>query len=403
MSITRDGTSASSTSKGKAHYLFDLDGFSGNVTELLEAFRRFYGNFDIAYSFKTNYLKAACDTILSLGCCAEVVSPFEYEYAKQLGFPDRRIIFNGVIPCDVKYSVLRAGGMVNVDCLDEYLRLEALAEREKAHISVGVRVNFEVDGATSRFGVDLTGDDFKTIIRRVARSRFVSLGGFHHHLHGRRSVRYWKRRALTLAAMVKEYDARYVDLGGGMWGKMPESLSRQFSEKPDAYADYGKQIGGILAEMFPDASVKLIIEPGIGLVGTVMECVSHVVGIKSICGKQYVQLDIDGADTAFDYNCDANRIRKPFRILRSGETPPVRLTGADFVGTTCTEIDTLVRDFNGELSVGDAIIFENVGAYSLVTSRQFITPRLGVYDAQSRECLLNPETSDDMFRNYLNF
>lgn len=388
-------------SKGKAYYLFDRHGFSRNVTELLGAFRRFYNNFEIAYSFKTNYLKAACDAILSLGCRAEVVSPFEYEYAKRLGFPDRRIIFNGVIPCDVKYSVLRAGGMVNVDCLDEYLRLESLAEREEARISVGVRVNFNVDGATSRFGVDLTGDDFKTIIRRVARSRFVSLGGFHHHLHGKRGVRHWKRRASALTSMAKEYGARYLDLGGGMWGKMPESLSEQFAEKPNAYEEYGKAIGGMFAEAFPDASVKLLIEPGIGLVGNVMECVSHVVGIKSIRGKQYVQLDIDGADTAFDYNCDANRIRKPFRILRTGNGSPVRLTGADFVGTTCTEIDTLVRDFDGELSVGDTVVFENVGAYSLVTSRQFITPRLGVYDAHSMERLREPETAEDMFKKYL--
>ena len=60
---------------------------------------------------------------------------------------------------------------------------------------------------------------------------------------------------------------------------------------------------------------------------------------------------------------------------------------ADFVGTTCTEFDVLVRDFTGELSIGDSIVFEHVGAYTLVTSRQFITPRLGVYDLHTLECL----------------
>lgn len=387
--------------RSEPHYLFDRDGFGQNIDELLEAFLPVYGNFALAYSFKTNYLKAACETIKEHGCFAEVVSPHEYSYARALGFPDSKIVYNGVIPSDDKLAVLAGGGMVNIDSLAEYERLADMAQELSTRISIGVRVNLDVPWATSRFGIPPEGEDFAAIMERMTQNDFVSLGGFHSHIHGGRDVGCWMERAEALIALAKQYGARYIDLGGGMWGKMPEELAAQFKSRPNTYQEYGNAVGGLFAKEFPDESVKLIVEPGIGLVGSAMECVSHVVGIKEIRGKQYVQLDINGAATAFDYNCDANGIRKPFRIIRTGTGQPVALVNANLVGTTCTEIDVLVRDYCGVLAVSDTIVFENIGAYSLVTSRQFITPRLGVYDSRTMECLREPEGFDDMFGKYL--
>lgn len=386
---------------GEPHYLFDRESFGENIDELRAALLSGYGNAAVAYSFKTNYLKAACETVREHGCFAEVVSPLEYEYARRLGFSDGSIVYNGVIPSDTKFNVLAAGGIVNIDSLAEYERIEELAHLSGIPISIGVRLNLNVSWATSRFGIPPEGEDFHAIMERIAKDSLVSLGGFHSHVHGGRDVRCWEERAEVLIGLAKRYGARYIDLGGGMWGKMPEELKTQFKSRPNTYQEYGEAIGGLFAKAFPDESVKLIVEPGIGLVGSEMECVSHVVGIKEIRGKQYVQLDINGAATAFDYNCDANRIRKPLRIIRTGTGQPVAMTNADLVGTTCTEIDVLVRDYCGVLAVGDTVVFENVGAYSLVTSRQFITPRLGVYDSRTMECLREPELFVDIFGKYL--
>ena len=280
-------------------------------------------------------MKDACDAIRDRCCFAEVVSPQEYSYASALGFPESRIVYNGVIPDDGKLAVLAVGGMVNIDSLAEYERLAWMAQQLSTHISIGIRVNLDVPWATSRFGIPPEGGDFAAIMERISQNSFVSLGGFHSHVHGGRDVRCWVERAEALIDLAKRYGARYIDLGGGMWGKMPEGLKAQFKSRPNTYQEYGEAVGGLLAKAFPDESVKLIVQPGIGLVGSAMECVSHVVGIKEIRGKQYVQLDINGAATAFDYNCDANRIRKPFRIIRTGTGQPVGLLNADLVGTTC--------------------------------------------------------------------
>ena len=123
MRITRNETSAPYGSSGDPHYLFDREGFGQNIDELLEAFLPRYGNFALAYSFKTNYLKDACDAVNERGGLAEVVSPLEYSYAMHLGFPESRIVYNGVIPDDGKLAVLAGGGTVNIDSLAEYERL----------------------------------------------------------------------------------------------------------------------------------------------------------------------------------------------------------------------------------------------------------------------------------------
>ena len=399
--MTGAETSVGLTYKDNPYYLFDTKGFISNIKELNEAYKKYYPNFQLSYSFKTNYLKAACKAVLDNGGFAEVVSPYELQYAFDIGFPYERIIYNGVIPSETKNSVALGGGIVNVENRYEFDKMARFAEERKTAMKVGLRINFETDGAKSRFGIDIDGEDFSDIMEYSEKSEYIKVVGIHNHIHGKRHVEYWKMRAERMIELAKRYKLSYIDLGGGMWGKMPESLLVQFSKRPNTYEQYGRTIGKLFVEAFPENDVKLIIEPGIGLVGNVLDCVAKVVYFKEIRGKQYVQLNINGAATAFDYCCDANRIAKPFQIIRCGRGESKELEDADIVGTTCIETDILYRGFNGRLSIGDKIVFENIGAYSLVTARQFITPRFGVYDKETGECLRKAEVYNDMFENYL--
>ena len=76
----------------------------------------------------------------------------------------------------------------------------------------------------------------------------------------------------------------------------------------------------------------------------------------------------------------------------------------DFGGFTCIESDYLYRGFNGELGVGDYVVFENVGSYSIVLKPPFILPNFPVvnYDEETGETELikNSEKFDDLFKTY---
>ena len=62
---------------GDAFYLLDSKQFRSNYTELKNAFSSIYSNFNIAYSYKTNYTPRLCKIVNELGGYAEVVSEME--------------------------------------------------------------------------------------------------------------------------------------------------------------------------------------------------------------------------------------------------------------------------------------------------------------------------------------
>ena len=69
---------------GDAFYLLDSEQFQKNFMELRNAFRKVYPNFNIAYSYKTNYTPKFCRLVHEMGGYAEVVSEMELEIALKI-------------------------------------------------------------------------------------------------------------------------------------------------------------------------------------------------------------------------------------------------------------------------------------------------------------------------------
>ena len=105
---------------GEAFYLLDSDQFRKNFLELRDAFRQYYPNSNIAYSYKTNYTPDFCKLVNELGGYAEVVSEMELEIARRIGVKPERTIWNGPIKNpQVLESFLLSGGTDNIDNLEE--------------------------------------------------------------------------------------------------------------------------------------------------------------------------------------------------------------------------------------------------------------------------------------------
>lgn len=105
---------------GDAFYLLDSEQYQKNFLELRDTFRNIYTNFNIAYSYKTNYTPKFCKIVDKLGGYAEVVSEMEMEIALRCGVKHQRIIWNGPIKNPQKLEeFLVAGGTDNIDSLDE--------------------------------------------------------------------------------------------------------------------------------------------------------------------------------------------------------------------------------------------------------------------------------------------
>ena len=99
---------------GDAFYLLDSEQFQKNFIELRDTFRSIYPNFNIAYSYKTNYTPKFCKLVDKMGGYAEVVSEMEMEIALRCGVKHNRIIWNGPIKNSQKLEEFLVATMLTV-------------------------------------------------------------------------------------------------------------------------------------------------------------------------------------------------------------------------------------------------------------------------------------------------
>lgn len=388
---------------GEGFYLIDTQQFEINYNELMNAFKKIYNNFNIAYSYKTNYTPKLCKVVNELGGYAEIVSDMELEIAFRIGVSPKKIIWNGPIKNKDKVrELLLLGGTVNIDSVYEIDDVRGIAEMFPNHqFNIGIRCNFDVhDGVISRFGFDTESAEFQKVLDFIVAGPNLHLSNLQCHF-AKRNIEYWPARASGMAEVAKKvadyvgYMPERIDIGGGLFGKMEESLKMQFSTKIPTYADYAKKTATIFKKYFKNEKIELVIEPGSALVGDCMRFVAKVKTIKTIRGKSFATL-----------------MGSQKNISMIGVNPPIEIVSCkrgrecyenmDLVGYTCIENDVLFHNYTGELEVGDYVVFSNCGSYSLVMKPPFIFPNFPVLEilGEKIDLVKRRECFDDLFHTF---
>lgn len=392
---------------GEAFYILDSDVFEKNYTDLMDEFRRIYPKSNIAYSYKTNYIPQLCKIVDKLGGYAEVVSDMEYQIAKKIGVEDKDIYFNG--PYKRNWAVrklLLDGGIVNVDSIDDWNQIKTIAsENRNKLLTIGLRCNFDIkDGTISRFGIDVLSDDFKLFLKELELEKNIKLIGLHIHFASR-GIETWPNRVNGIIEIYnkffKEYSIKFISLGGGLYGRMPEEMKKQFTSTIPTFKDYANIAARIFSENFleynEEDKPELLLEPGTALAGDSMRFVGKVVSIKDVQNKFIATL----TGSMYNINPTLNKINPPIEIIRSNNETIIG--EFDFAGFTCIESDYLYRNYKGEISRGDYVIFSNVGSYSIVLKPPFILPNYAVIDLkdiENIELIKTKEDFEDVFKTY---
>ncbi|WP_283672585.1 pyridoxal-dependent decarboxylase [Clostridium perfringens] len=357
-------------------FIINKEEIKFNIDGMNRALKKYWNNYIIGYSCKTNSLPWVLNFMRKNNCYAEVVSSYEYKLAKKIGYDDKNIIFNG--PNKSKDMFLRAldkGAILNIDSRRE---IEWLKENSfNKEIKVGVRVNFDLEnecpGETSfgkegsRFGFSYENKQLKKSINELNDIKNVKVIGLHiHNTAKTRSLKIY-RAISNMACKIGEYfdyDLDYVDIGGGFFGGVPG--------KP-TYDEYIKEISECLSSFFNVKKTKLIVEPGSALIASPISFLSEVVDVKDTFAKRIVTVNtsrntIDPFFAKSKYffrdDCKSNNIINEQIIC----------------GYTCLDNDRLMKlDNYKEFKVGDRIIFDKVGAYSMCLAPMFIEPFSRVY------------------------
>lgn len=398
--------SALSKAYGDAFYTLDVNQFEQNYLELTNAFSSVYPHFNIAYSYKTNYIPRLGQIVNRLGGYAEVVSDMEMEVALRAGVPSDRIIFNGPYKnAEAVKKLLLDGGTVNIDSVYELENIKQIASQHSDNIiNLGIRVNFAInDNVLSRFGFDVDSDDFKQALQFMKSLPNLRLVGLHCHF-ATRTLETWAPRAkgmLELLDRLKLYP-EHIDIGGGLYGKMADELKRQFPTRIPDYSEYAAAAAAVFADHYDaipaDKRPLLLIEPGSALVGDCMTLVTTVQSIKTVRGKPIATL------LASMYNINMGNRNPPLQVVMNPDVEHKQYVNLDFAGFTCIESDYLYRGYTGSLAVGDYVILTNVGSYSIVFKPPFILPNFAIIeimDEGSVETVKRAETFDDLFQTYV--
>ncbi|EHK2349212.1 pyridoxal-dependent decarboxylase [Clostridium perfringens] len=341
-----------------------------NIDDMHSSLRKTWDNYIIGYSYKTNSLPWIINYLKENSVYAEVVSDLEYNLAKKINYDSKRIIFNGPNKGKKTFiNALKEGAIINIDSSRE---IDWLSDEEfNKDIKVGIRVNFDLEKECpnetamgldgGRFGFSLENGSFNKAVKRINNIKNVKVVGIHlHNSTKTRSLKIYKtlaKKANEIADMF-DYELEYIDIGGGFFGGL---------ETKPSYYEYMKTIADELSKKFDKNKTKLIVEPGASIIASPISFLCEVIDVKDTYAKRIVTVNgsrnnIDPLMRKESYFLDL-LIEKERKIVKE----------QIICGYTCMENDRLlaIRD-NNELLVGDKLLFNKVGSYTMCLSPLFI-------------------------------
>ncbi|MBD8004755.1 type III PLP-dependent enzyme domain-containing protein [Bacillus norwichensis] len=394
-----DGIQKLEDELGSSFYVLDVNKLKENYRKIDEAFRSRYKNLIIGYSYKTNYLPHLCKELSRLGAYAEVVSRLEYDLALKIGEDPTRIIFNGPLKnIDDIYFALSNKSILNIDSLYEIDFVKSFAARNpEIEVPIGLRVNFDIsqNGVSelqegykySRFGICVDNGNLEYALSELREQENIRIIGLHGHFSTKdRSIESYKIITQNLCKLAKENildSLEYIDIGGGIYGELP----KPYDLFVPTFDDYAETICGIMNKEFKDVDKKpfLILEPGVAMVANVFLFIAKVIESKKIRNDYFVLVD----GSVHNVKPTLHKNNLPMRIIRRKHDCSRGKKTFNIVGYTCMEKDYLASEIKDRLPMeDDYIIFENVGAYTIVFNPPFIKERPGIVAMDNRKVVV---------------
>ena len=353
------------------------------LESLKKALQKYWGNYKIAYSFKTNYEIAKLDLYKKERLLAEVVSGREYKMAKKLGYDGRQIIFNGPYKKDSELSVaLYEGALVNIDNFEELERIIRFDKKSNLRRNVGIRVNTEIPNLQkSHFGFSIDTNEATLAVKKIYESRNLSLTNFHIHIGTDvdKVASYQIATRKTCQFIVKnipdyQRSIKSLDFGGGFPAHGLASYGRiRWNPKP--IENYIQVISKELYKIYKINKPTLILEPGRYLVDDTVFFMTKITNSQKRNSSQI--LTTDATVTMLPLIYYRPQIVKLFdRKLNEKKDDYVN---SIIYGASCREDDILYNNRLPKAGIGDFLIYYITGAYNQNMSSEFIFKKPNLY------------------------
>ena len=346
-------------------YVFDIDAFRGQIRRVKKAWE-----IGLCYSVKANpFLVGKTPEEIDW---LEVCSPGELEICKEKGVDPKKILFSGVNKTaqsvkdafDYGVGIFTAESILHADLIDQ----EAKARNTKAKTLLRL-------SAGSQFG--MSEEDLTKILAAQKEGAYanIQIVGIHYFSGTQKTkVKEIAKEVEALDAFLQTLKAQFdfipeqIEYGTGLGVEYFISTKDGAEDgTPDAKDE------ALLAEVAPvlkdfAAKYPLTVEMGRFFAAGCGSYHTEVVDIKTTHGINYVICD--GGINHLKYQGQVMGMHVPQIRVRGKETDAPKETEATkaycICGSLCTTADVLVRKAElPELTIGDVLVFEKTGAYSV--------------------------------------
>lgn len=364
-------------------FICDKDELTRSIMGFASALQSHFNQSVVGYSVKTNSVPCCLSIARDNNCYAEVVSFDEYNLAIKCGFKKNHIIYNGPMKSKETFiDAIQNGAVVNIDTKRELEWLRELSHDREYQVGIRLNINIsrvspeDADGENdnSRFGFSDETNEFNNVLSYIAGLRNIRLSGLHiHRTAHSRSVRFYQKSIQYACDIIRKYalSLDYLDVGGGYFGIFPN--------KP-TYQDYADGFFDILKNNGLE-KLKIIVEPGNALVASCFSFISEVIDVKHVEANRWF-VTTDGSRNDIDPFFRKTGYMTEFIMKEKRDVVEEQIV----VGCTCLEYDRLFSLFQKPLlSVGDKIIYKNVGAYTMCLTPLFIRFLPNIYLKEGQE------------------
>lgn len=349
-------------------FVFDEDELAGRVAKI----RDILGDISFCYSIKANPF--LIPTLIPHVDYFEVCSPGELAICEKLCVPPEKIIYSGVHKDaeDVKEAVTYGVAILTAESLRHYDLIREASERAAKVCSVLLRLN-----SKSQFG--MSPEDIESILKDP--SPAAEIVGLHYFAGtGRKKISKHKEELEMLNDMINllrdRYDAKLPMLEYGPGLPFPYFTDEDFSDTLKPLKDLKSYLESI------SDNCTLSVEMGRFLASSCGYYLTSICDLKRASGIDWCI--VDGGINHVNYLGQMMGMKTPVIKHYSGNKLIDDTKGSDLCicGSLCSTNDVLVRALPlCDPKVGDVLVFENIGAYS-------VTEAMGLFLSRTLPCIV---------------
>ncbi|MEO7364034.1 MAG: type III PLP-dependent enzyme [Candidatus Saccharimonadales bacterium] len=342
-----------------------------------DLFTGLFDNSEIYYALKANSDPKVLTYLDSLGCGFEAASGYEVSILLDLGVEPTKIVYGTSIkPASHIKQCFEAGvHRFAADSREEIEKLAANAPGSKIYIRTIVDDAGSVFMMSERFGA--TADTVKDLVLYAKHLGLKTYGISFYVGSQATRVDMWSRGIRRVRPIIEELYEEGVmlealNIGGGF------PVRYDNHKQPPKLHDIVVSTHNALHTL--PYMPKIIMEPGRGIVASSTVLVAEVIARNDRAGKPWLCLDAGIYNALYESMIHQGATGFPVYPLNppTEEFATMKFTLA---GPTGDSLDIIARDIElpAYTNVGDRLLFENAGAYSIAMASRFNgfpTPKL---------------------------